>query len=218
MKRAEYLWIDGGKPVNPERDEKNGVPFAEWERDTKKLRSKTRIVGNGETELEDLPIWGFDGSSTYQSQTGNSDLKLKPVCVVPDPLRDDVDVIVLAEVLNYDSAATPHWSNTRHRLDTVYHRYLEQRPLVGIEQEYTFFRLADRRPLGFPPHGLPEPQGGYYCGIGCDEVTGAEIVEEHTKACMAADLRIHGTNSEVMPGQWEFQIGTSDPLTVADHL
>ena len=29
---------------------------------------------------------------------------------------------------------------------------------------------------------------------------------------------IEGTNAEVMPGQWEFQIGAADALTVSDHL
>ena len=29
---------------------------------------------------------------------------------------------------------------------------------------------------------------------------------------------IEGTNAEVMPGQWEFQIGATDALTVSDHM
>jgi glutamine synthetase len=29
---------------------------------------------------------------------------------------------------------------------------------------------------------------------------------------------IEGTNAEVMPGQWEFQIGAADALTVSDHM
>ena len=29
---------------------------------------------------------------------------------------------------------------------------------------------------------------------------------------------IEGTNAEVMPGQWEFQVGAADALTVSDHL
>jgi glutamine synthetase len=47
---------------------------------------------------------------------------------------------------------------------------------------------------------------------------GRPIVEEHTQACLDAGLLIEGTNAEVMPGQWEFQIGAADPLTVSDHL
>ena len=75
------------------------------------------------------------------------------------------------------------------------------------------------RPLGFPElSGEPEPQGPYYCGVGAGRVMGREIIEEHTQACLDAGLDISGTNAEVMPGQWEFQIGPSDALAVSDHM
>ena len=35
---------------------------------------------------------------------------------------------------------------------------------------------------------------------------------------MDAGLSVSGTNAEVMPGQWEFQIGPADTVTVGDHL
>ncbi|GIR38288.1 MAG: hypothetical protein CM15mP49_36730 [Actinomycetota bacterium] len=31
-------------------------------------------------------------------------------------------------------------------------------------------------------------------------------------------LKISGTNAEVMPGQWEFQIGPAGTVEVGDHL
>ncbi|HEX7094446.1 MAG TPA: hypothetical protein VF183_01090, partial [Acidimicrobiales bacterium] len=64
----------------------------------------------------------------------------------------------------------------------------------------------------------PAPQGPYYCGVGADEVHGRDIVEAHTTACIEAGLRISGTNAEVMPGQWEFQIGPLGPVEAADQL
>ena len=77
--------------------------------------------------------------------------------------------------------------------------------MFGLEQEYTFYEqsydsLKYGQPLGFPPSGYPAPQGGYYCGVGADEVYGRDISEEHASACMAAGLEISGTNAEVMPG------------------
>lgn len=76
----------------------------------------------------------------------------------------------------------------------------------------------DGSPLGFPKDGFPAPQGPYYCGVGAGRVIGREIIEEHTQACLDAGLMIEGTNAEVMPGQWEFQIGAADAITVSDHM
>jgi glutamine synthetase len=189
--RAEYIWIDGQKP-------------------TAKLRSKTKVVPNG----GEPPIWGFDGSSTEQAPGSNSDCVLRPVLVKPDPLRGGDDVLVMCEVLNTDM--TPHESNTRAACAEAYERYNDHEPWFGIEQEYTFFK--DGRPHGWPVGGFPAPQGGYYCGIGTDEIWGRDVVEAHTKACMEAGIEISGTNAEVMIGQWEFQVGPLGPIEVSDQL
>ena len=192
---AEYIWIDGQKP-------------------TAKLRSKTKMVDGPIKKASELPDWGFDGSSTYQAEGHFSDLQLKPVRVVADPLHRDKDVLVLCEVLNPDD--TVHWSNHRARLREVTERYKASEPWFGIEQEYTLF--DGNKPLGWPDKGFPAPQGGYYCGVGADEVFGRELVEAHAEACMRAGISIVGTNAEVMPAQWEFQIGALPPLEMADEL
>ena len=38
------------------------------------------------------------------------------------------------------------------------------------------------------------------------------------EACMEAGIMISGINAEVMPGQWEFQVGPLGPLAVSDEL
>ncbi|NED89794.1 glutamine synthetase, partial [Streptomyces sp. SID11233] len=129
-------------------------------------------------------------------------------------IRGGADVLVLCEVLDTD--LTPHPSNTRAELRSVVERFGAQEPVFGIEQEYTFFRGS--RPLGFPENGFPAAQGGYYCGVGADEIFGREIVEAHLAHCLAAGLGICGINAEVMPGQWEFQVGPLSPLEVSDQL
>ena len=189
--RAEYIWIDGSKP-------------------TAKLRSKTKIVREG----EEMPIWGFDGSSTNQAEGHNSDRVLRPVYVIPDPVRKGPNKLVLAEVLNTDF--TPHESNTRAACVKATEASADHDTIFGIEQEYTFFK--GNRPLGFPESGYPAPQGGYYCGVGDDEVHGREVVEAHLDACLDAGLAIEGINAEVMPGQWEFQVGRLDAMEVSDQL
>ena len=190
--KAEYIWIDGTRP-------------------TAKLRSKTKIVADGVTEL---PLWGFDGSSTNQAPGDKSDCVLQPVFSCPDPIRGGNNLLVLCEVLYIDM--TPHKSNTRAKCVEVATKYADQEAVFGIEQEYTFFK--DGRPYGFPFGGFPAPQGGYYCGVGDDEVYGRDVVEAHLDACLAAGLHISGINAEVMPGQWEFQVGPVAAPLVADEL
>jgi glutamine synthetase len=190
--KAEYLWVDGTQP-------------------TAKLRSKTKILADG----AEPPIWGFDGSSTNQAPGDKSDCVLRPVFVCPDPIRGGNNIIVLCEVELIDG--TPHPTNTRRAAAEVAAKFADQEPIFGIEQEYTFFQ--DGRPLGFPVGGgYPAPQGGYYCGVGADEVFGREIVEKHMDACLDAGLHLSGINAEVMPGQWEFQIGPVAAPQVADEL
>jgi len=189
--RAEYIWIDGTQP-------------------TSKLRSKAKVIPLG----EEPPIWGFDGSSTQQAPGHNSDCVLRPVYKVPDPIRGGNDVLVMCEVLLTDM--TPHPTNTRAACAASAKKYADLEFWFGIEQEYTFFEGA--RPLGWPDNGFPAPQGGYYCGVGADEVFGREVVEAHLEACLQAGIGISGINAEVMPAQWEFQVGPFDALKTSDEL
>jgi len=43
-------------------------------------------------------------------------------------------------------------------------------------------------------------------------------MDAHYKACLNAGVKIFGTNAEVMPGQWEFQVGTCNGIEIGDHL
>lgn len=192
---AEYIWIDGRKPIA-------------------KLRSKTKVINGPVSKVEDIPMWGFDGSSTEQAEGHFSDCALKPVYFIPDPINKGDNILVMCEVLNPDN--TPHPSNTRHVLAKVAEQYKRHEPLCGFEQEYTLYRKE--WPLGWPKEGFPHPQGRYYCGVGYDEVHGRPLVEAHLKACVEAGISIYGINAEVMPAQWEFQIGTLPPLENSDQL
>lgn len=51
-------------------------------------------------------------------------------------------------------------------------------------------------------------KGPYYCSIGYENAFGRHIMEAHYKACLFAGITISGTNGEVMPGQWEYQVRT----------
>ena len=210
---ATYIWIDGGSP-------------------TQTLRSKTRVILDidlvpkvgSPTEnwgLErDCWDWSFDGSSTMQADGDSSDCVLKPIRFFKDPLRPRPPcpetgearhhLLVLCEV--FDADGEPHPSNHRARLRDVEHAINEGLGLeatgawFGFEQEYTLFKGPS--PLGFPAGArFPAAQGMYYCGVGADEVKGRDLAEEHMEMCARAGVHLTGINAEVMPGQWEFQVG-----------
>ncbi|PHN01603.1 glutamine synthetase beta-grasp domain-containing protein [Flavilitoribacter nigricans] len=193
--KCEYIWLDGYRP------EAN-------------LRGKTKVLALHETpNLNNLPMWSFDGSSTRQAEGNASDCLLKPVKVWRDAGRNN-GYLVLCEVLNADG--TPHVSNYRAT-------YPDNDDFwFGFEQEYVITRNS--RPLGFPEEGYPAPQGEYYCGVGNERVVARDFVEEHLELCLACGLQITGINAEVMIGQWEFQLlgkgakGAADDLWLARYL
>lgn len=76
----------------------------------------------------------------------------------------------------------------------------------GLEQEYTLLG-TDGWPYGWPRGGFPGSQGPYYCGVGTGKVYCRDIVEAHYRACLYAGINISGINAEVMPSQWEYQVG-----------
>ena len=205
LSQATYLWLDGAFP-------------------TQTLRCKMRIIHHpkGDMTLKDFPNWGFDGSSTNQATGHDSDLILKPVFFVKDPVTAPGNYLVLCEVFSQDGV-TPHPTNKRAPLRKLMQNGADKfDPWIGFEQEYALFK--GMQPYGWPEGGYPAPQGPFYCGVGADEVFGRALIEKHTQACLDAGLLLYGTNAEVMPGQWEFQIGYRgihepvDPLTVSDHL
>lgn len=179
--KLEYIWLDGYKP-------------------TQSLRSKTRVEKDFSGELEDCPMWSFDGSSTEQADGSASDCLLKPVAVYPDPDRKN-GYLVMTEVLNADG--TPHVSNGRATIDVADD---DEDFWFGFEQEYFLWDPETDLPPGFPRAGYPRPQGPYYCSVGAKNAYGREVIEEHLDQCLEAGLNVEGINGEVAAGQWEFQV------------
>jgi glutamine synthetase len=189
--KLEYLWLDGYEPVP-------------------NLRSKTKVVEFDEfPAVEELPLWGFDGSSTRQAEGSDSDCVLQPVAVFPDPARTN-GALVMCEVLLPEGA--PHPSNTRATIPD------DPDTWFGFEQEYFLYR--DGVPLGFPREGFPPPQGEYYTGVGFRNVgdVARQIVEEHIDLCLEAGIELEGVNAEVAKGQWEFQIFGKGSKRAADEV
>jgi len=200
--QAEYIWIGGSG---------------------QDLRSKAKTLDlNRIPTLKDLPEWNYDGSSTGQAEGHDSEIIIKPQAIFRDPFRRGNNVLVMCDTYGYvDEKRTelkPIPTNTRFAASEIMIKAAKEEPWFGIEQEYTIFNRDGKTPLGWPKGGFPAPQGPYYCGAGADKAFGRPLVEAHYRACLYAGVKIAGINGEVMPGQWEYQVGPCEGIDSGDHL
>jgi len=205
---VEYVWCSGANTHHDLRSKIKCVTFTEEE--VKKFLATPSAL------LTVLPVWNFDGSSTGQASGKDTEILIKPVAAWVHPFLQDVPTfVVLAECLTPKNEATI--DNTRYIARTVFHldeATRAMKPWFGLEQEYVFFK--DGCPLGWPKDSNPPPQGPYYCSTGV-VATGRRYAEEHMMRCLKMGLKISGINCEVMPGQWEYQVGPCEGIEAGDH-
>lgn len=133
----------------------------------------------------------------------------------PDPMRGGENILVMCET--YMSDGKPNAYNFRADAAKVMKANESHVFWFGLEQEYTLLG-PEGYPYGWPSGGFPAPQGPYYCGVGTGKVMCRDIVDAHYKACIYAGIQISGTNAEVMPAQWEYQVGPCVGINLGDQL
>lgn len=182
-------------------------------------RSKAKVFPDGVPALEKISAWWYDGSSTGQAEGFNSDVFLAARRIYNDPFRKG-QKLVLCDVYNDIELTKPNFANFRAEFARLAEKHKSEEVWIGVEQEYIINDRATDLPFGWKAPGEPGwgPQGPYYCAVGSHKIFGREIVEDHLQKCLEAGLLIYGINSEVMPSQWEFQVGTGDALRVCDDL
>jgi glutamine synthetase len=196
---AEYIWLDA----------KNNFRH--------KTKSMQFQFVMDKLDLSIFPEWNYDGSSTKQANTIDSEVILKPVYFCVDPFRTNTikntkSYLVLCET--YNKYYHPLDNNTRTFASEVFKQKTELCPWYGIEQEYFIMDVKTNKPLGF--QDMKENAGEFYCKMG--KTYGREIAEEHLKLCIESGLNISGMNAEVAVGQWEYQIGPCEGILAADQL
>ena len=193
-------------------------------------RSKTKVINKQINEnekkkiLEKLPIWNFDGSSTGQAVTNDSEVLLKPVKIVSDPFRRNEDCyLVLCECLDINN--NPNKFNTRKHANDIFENNKNFKPMFGIEQEFFIScysedenRNMQLQPICFNNKKIDiRDQGDYYCSIGFNNALGRNMIEEAFKNILYSEINVTGLNAEVAPSQWEFQV-CSIGIDAADSL
>ena len=180
-----------------------------WHDSKSKLRSKTRVIHEyiKNVTCHSLPLWNYDGSSTNQATTDNSEVIIKPVYICKDPFRNiDKNLCLLVLCDTWLENNKPHPNNTRAAANKIFDRHVEHQLMFGLEQE--FFLTGDSA-LFF------DKKVPHYCMQNID--SGRACIEEAFKNCIVAGLKLTGLNSEVAPYQWEYQI-CQNGILAADEL
>lgn len=177
------------------------------------LRSKCRVIYENINSVDQIPIWNYDGSSTDQADGESSEIFIHPKRMFKCPFRKSNGLIVLCDT--YKTDGSPALYNHRYEAEKIFNEYKDKKPWYGLEQEYFMYDVMTDEPVGF---SKAIKQGQYYCSVGANNAFGRIISDEHMEACLYAGIRISGTNAEVAPGQFEYQVGPVEGIDAADQL
>ena len=178
----EYIWLDGLGDI----------------------RSKTRILPVSKLDGE-IPKWNYDGSSTYQRHTSDSEVILYPKKQYNDFSRVNPHLFVLCET--NDPACT------RRLARKIFEESPGNKPMFGFEQE---FFILERGKEKFFGTDLPEDENSY-CSVGANKCFARKFTEKVMNCALLCGINLTGFNWEVAPGQAEFQV-CSYGLEAADDL
>ena len=199
---AEYVWLGGNN----------------------ELRSKVRVLNvqndlwssTGDFNMDFLPKWNYDGSSTNQASGNDSEVIIYPRKAFPCPFRGKPNLLVMCDT--YKPDGTPLSNNHRNSALEIFNSNTNENPWYGMEQEFFLIDKKTGLPLGVENLDTMPAQGQYYCSVGSNNAFGRGIIDEHLFHCINAGITISGINAEVAPGQWEYQVGPVLGIDAGDQL
>jgi glutamine synthetase len=187
-----------------------------WFGGNNEFRSKVRVITTRTTNLtlSDIPDWNYDGSSTEQANTSDSEIIIKPVQLYFD--KKISKYYVLTETFNNNS---PLSNNYRHKYKLLLDKYGSRLTNLdfwfGFEQEFFIYDLINQNYLGFD--SSIKGQGPYYCNV--EPVISYDYLETKSNItdmrkytelifnkCLDLEINTTGWNLEVSPAQTEIQI------------
>lgn len=195
-----------------------------WQDGSGEFRSKCRTLTlqaglSCSLQADMLPQWNYDGSSTGEAEGHDSEILLVPIYVVPCPFRGKIKgshFVALCTTQDRNGVPMQGSGKAYAWAKSVFNTNAAKtaKPWFGLEQEYFILDCYD------VPLGLKQAvkQGQYYCSVGTGNANGRIISDQHYECCLGSGLQISGTNAEVAPGQWEFQIGPVEGLDAACQL
>ena len=187
---VEYVWQVGG-----------GASVAGGH-----FRSKVRVLKQMVAKVNHVPVWNYDGSSTGQATTEQSEILITPYLLLKSPFAR-ADFVVFCDCWypdgtplpdNHRAALAPFLSSEMIRDATFW---------VGFEQEFFI--------TPFPATLVP--QGPHYCSVCPVSSVVRKYLDRALRAGVQMGLDLTGSNVEVAPNQGEIQVCATG-VDAADQL
>jgi glutamine synthetase len=231
---VEYIWLDSSSNIRSKYRNIHNISYDELN-NFNNIKELDKLI-------KEIPRWNYDGSSTGQAETSNSEILLIPVNYISHPFIEE-SILCLCENIYYDKEKEEYKSVignsrtiTRMKILKNYHiekDYIEKEEELiklnpsldhdndildvwyGLEQEYF---ICDKEE-SLMSNDKDKDKGKYYCSINKYDIKEKELVIEHLKKCIKHGINISGINQEVENKQWEYQIGpTKGVLKTGDHM
>jgi len=218
----EYIWLDKNKHIRS----KIRTLYAPY---SKYFSFKHKCT---------IPYWSYDGSSTGQANTSNSEVLLQPIYVVDHPFLNNKDtldkmksisLLVLCNTLNCSITTQDTKIETKQTEDNyiqqamdIYNTkpLLDVDPWFGLEQEFFLFSKQTLKPYKWEYYQTHRDtlDGEFYCGVNRSTHEESKIMKEFLYVCLSIGLKLSGINQEVECTQWEYQIGPTKGIETAHQM